>query len=108
MALLLYYKILMNLEKKLENNYKCKLKSTGSISFHLGCDFFRDENGTLCMAPRKYIDRMIDSYKNLLKKKIPSNYKLPLEKRHYSELDNTKLLDPSEVQKFQLLIASIQ
>ena len=32
-----------------------KLKGTGPIEFHLGCDFFRDKDGNLCYAPRKYI-----------------------------------------------------
>ena len=46
----------------LTNTHKFKLKGTGPIKFHLGCDFFRDEDGTLCMAPKKYITKMIDSY----------------------------------------------
>jgi hypothetical protein len=29
---------------------------------HPGCDFVRDEDGTLCMAPKKYIESMIDGY----------------------------------------------
>ena len=44
--------------------YKYKLKGTGSIFFHLGCDFFRDGDGVLCMDPRKYIDKIVDGYKN--------------------------------------------
>ena len=43
----------------LMEKYKYKLKGTGSISLHLGCDFFRDKDGTLCMAPRKYIEKMM-------------------------------------------------
>jgi hypothetical protein len=43
----------------LVEQHKFKLKGTGPISFHLGCDFFREEDNTLCMAPRKYIDKMI-------------------------------------------------
>ena len=39
----------------LMKKYKFKLKGTGPIYFHLGCDFFRDKEGVLCMAPRKYI-----------------------------------------------------
>ncbi len=35
----------------LENKYKFKLKGTGPVSFHLGCDFYRDEHGVLCMEP---------------------------------------------------------
>ena len=32
----------------LEQEHKFKLKGTGAISFHLGCDFFRDADGVLC------------------------------------------------------------
>ncbi|CAJ1970451.1 unnamed protein product [Cylindrotheca closterium] len=42
---------------KLIKVYKFKLKGTGPLEFHLGCDFYRDEHGVLCMHPKKYIDR---------------------------------------------------
>jgi hypothetical protein len=31
------------------NNF---LKGTGVMEFHLGCHFFRDESGTLCVGPQ--------------------------------------------------------
>ena len=93
--------------RELENKYKYRLKGTGSILFHLGCDFFRDEDGTLCIAPRKYIDRMIDRYKNMFGEKPRTCYKSPLEKGDHPELDNTEFLDPMGVQKYQSLISSI-
>jgi Reverse transcriptase (RNA-dependent DNA polymerase) len=34
----------------LEKMYKFKLKGTGPISFHLGMDFTRDEDNTLCIS----------------------------------------------------------
>jgi Reverse transcriptase (RNA-dependent DNA polymerase) len=34
------------------------LKGTGPVTFHLGCDFFRDDDGVLCMGPRTYIECM--------------------------------------------------
>ena len=40
------------------NNHHFKLKGTGPMSYHLGCDFGRDEDGTLHFAPRKYIEKM--------------------------------------------------
>ena len=43
---------------------------------------------------------MIDAYKNMFDTKPPGNFKSPLEKGDYPELDNTALLDPSVVQKF--------
>ena len=60
------------------------------------------------MVPRKYIKTIIDGYKNMFDKKTPINFKLQLEKWDHAELDNSELLVPSGVQKFQSLIGSIQ
>ena len=46
----------------LKDKYKFKLKGSGPITFHLGCDYFRDSNGCLCYAPKKYIQKMVDNY----------------------------------------------
>ncbi|WP_460374599.1 hypothetical protein, partial [Staphylococcus aureus] len=35
------------------------LKGTGPITYHLGSDYLRDEHGTLCVGPRKYIEKMV-------------------------------------------------
>ena len=37
----------------LEVKYNYKLKGPGSISYHLGCDFFRDDKDGLYMDPKK-------------------------------------------------------
>ncbi len=57
----------------LTDKHKFKLKGTGSISFHLGCDFFRDDDGTLCMAPRKYIDKLTQNYERMFGEKPQMN-----------------------------------
>jgi hypothetical protein len=46
----------------LVNKYKFKLKGTGPITYHLGMDVYRDNTGTLCISPKKYIEKMIASY----------------------------------------------
>ena len=38
---------------ELRDKYGLKLKGSGPIKYHLGCDFFRDSLGVLCMSPRK-------------------------------------------------------
>ena len=45
--------------KSLQTDHKFSLKGTGPLTFHLGCDFVRDEDGTLVMTPCKYIQRMV-------------------------------------------------
>jgi hypothetical protein len=47
----------------LENKHKFKLKGTGPIIFHLGMDVTRDEDGTLCISPMKYIEDLLRTTK---------------------------------------------
>jgi hypothetical protein len=92
----------------LTNEHNFKLKGTGSIKFHLGCDFFRNDDGVLCMAPKKYIDKMIDGYVRMFGKKPKLNIYSPLEKGDHPETGTSELLNPEEVQKYQSLVGSMQ
>jgi hypothetical protein len=55
----------------LTNKYGFKLKGTGPITFHLGCDFHCDQHGVLCMEPCKYILKMVSTYECLFGQKLP-------------------------------------
>ena len=37
--------------QSLEEQYKFKLKGVGPLKYHLGCDYFHDDAGTLCFGP---------------------------------------------------------
>ena len=97
-----------NIISILTTKYKFKLKGTGPISYHLGCNFDRDENGTLCFAPRKYIEKMEDSFVNMFGSKPKQIYASPLEKGDHPELDTSEYLDQDSTQKYQSLIGAIQ
>ena len=49
----------------LMQKYNFKLKGTGPITFHLGMDIYREDSGTLCVAPRKYIERIVANYERI-------------------------------------------
>ncbi len=91
----------------LENTHKFKLKGTGPISFHLGADFFRDEQGRLCSAPLKYIEKMMSNYVRIFGRK-PKEYVSPLLKGDHPELDKSELLDMEHVKIYQSLIGALQ
>jgi hypothetical protein len=59
--------------RALTEDYKFKLKGTGLTEFHLGCDFFCDEEGVSCFAHRKYIDKLIASYERMFGSKPKTN-----------------------------------
>ena len=52
----------------LKEKYKLKLKGVGPINYHLGCGYTRDEDGTLVADPRKYDEKILESYEKTLKK----------------------------------------
>ena len=93
--------------QELTDKYEFKLKGTGPISFHLGCDFFRDETGTLCYAPLKYIEKMMSNYERIFGKK-PRQYSSPLEEGDHPELDDSEYLDLDDIKIYQSLIGALQ
>ena len=93
----------------LTNQYKFKLKGTGPIEFHLGCDFKRDEEGVLCFAPKKYVERMEESYFEMFgEKPRTKGVSSPLAHGDHPELDLSELLDDEGVKKYQSLIGALQ
>lgn len=91
----------------LKNKYKFKLKGDGPLKYHLGCDFFRDPDGTLSYAPKKYIEKILANY-NLMFNEKPKEYSSPLEKGDHPEIDTSPCLDEDGIRKYQSLIGTLQ
>ena len=92
----------------LQQEHGFKLKGTGPLGYHLGCGFGRDEDGTLTMSPKLYIDRMIDNYERMFGCKPRATYSSPLEGGDHPELDTSEELDEKDTKKYQGLIGAIQ
>ena len=93
--------------KVLREKYDFKLKGTGPIEFHLGCDFFRDAENNLCYAPRKYILKMLDNYERIFGVK-PKQFASPLVKGDHPETDDSPLLEIEGIKIYQSLIGGLQ
>jgi hypothetical protein len=63
--LLIAAKNTVAITKCLEETHLFKLKGTGPLKYHLGCDSFRDDAGTLCLGPLKFIEKMMEHYEKL-------------------------------------------
>ena len=50
----------------LKEEYKLELKGIGPLSYHLDCGYTRDDDGTLVADPRKFIDKIVESYEKSL------------------------------------------
>jgi hypothetical protein len=97
----------LGITKCLEGTHLFKLKGTGPLKYHLGCDYFRDDASTLCFGPRKYIEKMMDQYEKLFGTK-PKEYTLPLEKSDHLEIDTTDELNQAGIKIYQYMIGSLQ
>ena len=105
--LLIVSKNCKDIIEALEKKHCFKLKGSGPITFHLGCDFFRDSDGVLCYAPRKYIEKVLANYQRLFGK-MPRQVMSPLIKGDHPELDTSELLDLDNQKIYQSLIGSLQ
>jgi len=84
-----------------------KLKGTGPTKFHLGCDFYRDEEGALCYAPKKHIATILDNYQRI-HFKWPKIAHSPLTSNDHPELDTSDLLSMDDQKIYRSLIGALQ
>ena len=63
------------------------------MTYHLSADYFEDPNGTFVSQPKKYIDKLADTYRRLSNDDPPKDYKTPLDKNDHPELDTSEILE---------------
>ena len=91
----------------LRSKYNYKLKGDGPISYHLGADFFRDPDGTLCMSAKTYIGRLLKNYETMFGQK-PIKRLSPLDDGDHPEMDISEELDADGVRQYQSIIGALQ
>ena len=47
---------------ELKKKYNLKLKGVGPLEYHLGCTYKKDPDGTLAADPRRYVNKILESY----------------------------------------------
>jgi len=93
---------------ELMNRFQFKLKGTGPLTFHLGCDYYRDDDGVLCVSPKKYIEQFLSSYQRIFGKPPNMKFRSPLEPNDHPELDTSDELDMDDTVLYQSLIGGFQ
>ena len=93
---------------KEEGGHNFKLKGVGPLTFHLGCDFARDPDGTLKYMPKKYIAKMKETYQRLFPGEKIKEYASALDKGDHPELDASPLLNEEGIAKYQSMIGALQ
>ncbi|KAL7580434.1 hypothetical protein ACA910_004455 [Epithemia clementina (nom. ined.)] len=92
---------------QLKEKFNLKIKGDGPLEYHLGCDYYLDHDGALVAAPRKYVSKILEAYKNMIGED-PKSSKLSLDKNENPELDNSKLVGPDQIQKYMTMIGQLR
>ena len=92
---------------ELKKKYNLKLKGVGPLEYHLGCTYKKDPDGTLAADPRRYVNKILESFKRMFKEK-PRKSRPPLEGGDHPELDTSELCDEHQTKQFQTLIGQLQ
>ena len=92
---------------ELKKKYNLKLKGVGPLEYHLGCTYKKDPDGTLAADPRRYVNKILESYKRMFKEK-PRKSRPPLEGGDHPELDTSELCDEHQTKQFQTLIGQLR
>ena len=91
-----------------KSKYHLKVKGDSKLTYHLGADYFEDPDGTFVCQPKKYIDKLADTYKRLFNKDPPKGYKTPLDKNDHPELDTTEILKGDMAAKYLTMVGQLQ
>ena len=91
-----------------KTKYRLKVKGDGKLTYHLGAGYFEDPDGTFVSQPKKYIDKLGDTYKRLFNEDLPKGYKTPLDKNDHPELDTSEILERDMAAKYLTMMGQLQ
>ena len=92
---------------EIKKKYNLQLKGVGPLENHLGCTYKKDPDGTLAADPRRYVNKILESYERMFKEK-PRKSRPPLEGGDHPELDTSEFCDEHQTKQFQTLIGQLQ
>ena len=94
--------------RTLKKDFKLVVIGYGPLCHHFGADYTRDKDNTLVCQPKKYIERLAESYHSMFKQNPPKNMRKPLDKNDHPELDDTEFLKGESIQHYLTMIGQLQ
>ena len=78
------------------------------VKLPLCADYVEDLDGTFVSQPKKYIDKLADTYKRLFNDDLPKGYKTLLDKNDHLELDTSEILKGDMAAKYLTMVGQHQ
>ena len=91
----------------LKAKYNLKVKGDGPLTYHLGADYSQDPDGTMVSQPKKYIEKLKETYVRLFNTKPSNGLKTLLEKNDHPELDTSEILEGQEVNHYLTMVGQL-
>ena len=90
----------------LKETYKLKQKGVGPINYHLGCGYTRDEDGTLVAHPKKYVEKIVQSYEKVFGSK-PKKTRTPLVAGDHQENNKSEFCYQDKIKQYQTIVGQL-
>ena len=74
----------------------------------MGADYFQDPDGTMVYQPKKYIEKLKETYIRLFNTEPSKGLKTPLEKNDHPEMDTSEILEGQEVNHYLTMVGQLQ
>ena len=74
----------------------------------MGADYFQDPDGTMVSQPKKYIEKLRETYIRLFHIEPSKGLKTPLEKNDHPELDTSEILEGQEINHYLTMVGQRQ
>ena len=90
-----------------KTKYHLMVKGDGKLNCNLGADYFEDPDGNFVSQPRKYIDKLANTYKRLFNDDPPKGYKTLLDKNDHLELDTSEILEVDMAARYLAMVGQL-
>ena len=74
----------------------------------MGADYYQDPDGTMVCQPKKYNEKLKESYIRLFNTEPSKGLKTPLEKNDHPELDTSDILEGQQINHYLTLVGQGQ
>ena len=78
------------------------------MTYHLGADYFHDPDGTMVSQPKKYVEKLKETYIRLFNEGPSNSLKIPQDKNDHPELDTSDILEGIQVNHFLTMESQLQ
>jgi hypothetical protein len=89
------------------NDHGFKSKGVGIPKYHLGCDFYRDSDGTLSWGAHSYVFKMLINFETVFGSK-PIEFATPMIEKDHSMIETSYILVAHGIKHCRSLIGALQ